>query len=456
MSSPPTGRLARLARLAGVAAATTRDVVTARARQKLTGAVDLDFGGALQPTAERLVEVLGGMKGAATKLGQFMSLVDQEVFPPEARKSLQRLLNQTPQRMDARTARAAVEQELEGPLSRFFAHFEPEPLAAASVGQVHAATTLDGRDVVVKVQFPGVDRAIEADLKNLGALTRAMAFGGGILDQRDYSNEIAATLRRELDYGEEIVQLRAYADALRPWPDLVVPDVVEALSTRRVLTMQRLHRPTMLEFADDPAASPADRLRVGGQLVAATWGPFLRQGLIHADPHPGNYIVLDHGRLGVLDFGATRQLTPAFVRTYWRLLEAAWYDERPAMAPLLEAAGFRIEGDRERAERWLQGLAHIVERPFRSPTYDWAACRIALDVRTHTTGELLAAVACRPPDESLMFYRAAAGAAGDLRLLRANGSFRDVLQQVYATARAHLAAPIAAVLGPKGVRPIPT
>jgi hypothetical protein len=211
----------------------------------------------------------------------------------------------------------------------------------------------------------------------------------------------------------------------------------------------------MIEAAHDPELPSADRFRIGGQLVAATWGPFLRQGLIHADPHPGNYVVLPQGRLGVLDFGATKQLSPRFAVAYWRLLEAAWHDEWPNLSSTLQNAGFRFDGEPERTERWLQGLARIVERPFRNDEYDWGTCRIALDVRAHATGEVFTAMRSRPPQESLMFYRAAAGAAGDLRLLRSKGSFRRVLQDVYETARRNLSDAMVAALADAEPRPVP-
>ena len=435
-------RLQRMARLAGVAARTSRDLVAARVRQKLQDGGEAQLVASLTPTAERLVEVLGEMKGAATKMGQFLSLVDQDTFPAEARKALTRLLNQTPGTMGWQAVREVIEQELGGPPEQHFASFDPVPLASASMGQVHAATTLDGRDVVVKVQFPGVDKAIEADLRNAGALAKALSIAGGVLDGRKYYDEIAAVLRRELDYRQEAEQLRIYRAALRPWPDLVVPDIIESLSATRVLTLERLHGPTMLQFAHDPSAPPEDRFRVGTQLVTAAWGPFLSQGVIHADPHPGNYIVLPQGRLGVLDFGATKQLSVPFTLSYWRLLDDAFHDRPSDLANLLESAGFEMIGERARMDAYLQGVAAIVQRPFTSDFYDWSRCRIALDVRSHVARDALVSLRCRAPEEGLMFYRSAVGGAGVLKMLGAAGNFRQVLQGIAATARTHTLAPI--------------
>jgi len=444
-------RLHRMARLAGVAARTSRDLVAARVRQSLQANGDAELVANLTPTAERLVEVLGEMKGAATKLGQFLSMVDQDTFPAEARKALSKLLNQAPGTMDWPTVRQVVQEELGAPPEERFASFDPVPLASASMGQVHAATTIDGREVVVKVQFPGVDKAIEADLRNAGALSTALSLAGGMLDTNKYYNELATVLRRELDYRQEAQQLRIYRDALIPWPDLVVPDIVDDLSATRVLTLQRLHGPTMLQFAQDSAASAADRFRVGSQLVTATWGPFLSKCVIHADPHPGNYIVLPEGRLGVLDFGATKQLSVPFVLSYWRLLDDSFHNRRSDLAGLLEAAGFEMLGDRARIEKYLLGISAIVERPFTTDFYDWGTCRIALDVRSHVAHDALVSLRCRAPEEGLMFYRSAAGAAGVLKMLRSAGDFRQVLMDAATTARKHAEPAIAAALVAHGL-----
>lgn len=440
-----SGRLTRMARLAKVAARTTADVLAVKAREKL-GASDAEVAGALRPTAERLVEVLGEMKGAATKMGQFISLVDQDVFPPEARAALHKLLHQTPQRMTWAQVQAAVRAELGDDPDALFAAFSREPLASASMGQVHAATTRDGDDVVVKVQFPGVDRALEADLRNAGLMARALSVAGGVFESRHYYEELAQVLRRELDYREEIVQGEIYRAALRPWPDLVVPRFYPGLSSARVLTMERLRGPTMLQAAQDPDFDAAARLRIGQQLVAATWGPFLSQRVIHADPHPGNYIALPDGRLGVLDFGATKTLSPRFTLAYWHLLGEAFADARPDIYAILQQAGFDIQAERAAVEPWLLELTAVVQRPFAADHYDWGACRISSDVVELNKKWWMTALKVRAPEESLMFYRSAAGAAGDLRLLRSAGNYRAILRQVAETARGHMAPEVAAAL----------
>lgn len=428
-------RLRRMAKFATIAARTTKDVVQAKAIQKIRGDDDTVVAEALKPTAARMVEVLGEMKGVATKLGQFITLADQETFPEEAKKILNRLLHQTPQRMDADTARAVFVEGLGKQPEDVFSHWEPEPFASASMGQVHAATMPDGRDVVVKLQFPGVGDAIEHDIRNAGMMFKGMSLAGGLLDTREYFEEVAQTLRRELDYREEIAQLHAYREALKPWPDLVVPDVIEALSTERVLVLDRLRGPTMLEFAEDPERSAEARLKVANQVVAAIWGPFLRQGLIHADPHPGNYIVLPDGRLGVLDFGATKQLSLNFTAAYWQVVTGSMRLEKVDYIKIFDRIGFTFPADLDATRTWLDELVLIVERPLRNDFYDWGACMLTPDCRKHMTTSPVLAMQVRGPVESLMFYRAAVGAAGDLRMLRAAGNFRELVRGIMVTAR---------------------
>ena len=199
----------------------------------------------------------------------------------------------------------------------------------------------------------------------------------------------------------------------------------------------------MVEFAEDPTASVEARFRVASQLVAAIWGPFLRGGLIHADPHPGNYIVLPDGRLGVLDFGATKQLSADFTVAYWEIVTASLRRERADYVGIFERIGFELPEDRDATREWLHGIVDIIERPLRNDFYDWGACQITPDCRRHVTSNLRLAVQVRGPVQSLMFYRAAVGAAGDFRMLRAAGDFSAVLRGVLKCAEGHLSEAVA-------------
>src|SRR5450755_1547746 len=241
-SGPPSSRFKRLSRLAGLGAALGTDAV-ARGMKRLAGA---DPTGLSLATAERLVATLGGLKGAAMKLGQAASM-DSDLFSPEVLGVLSRLQNEAPP-MPFGRVRAVVEEELAASLEALYAEFSPEPLAAASLGQVHRARLRDGRAVAVKVQYPGIDQALKSDLDNLGTLVKAMALTSRAMDGRAYFREVCEELMHELDYRREGRLARDFARASARLPDVKVPEVVEELTTSRVLTLELLEGQTLKSF----------------------------------------------------------------------------------------------------------------------------------------------------------------------------------------------------------------
>jgi predicted unusual protein kinase regulating ubiquinone biosynthesis (AarF/ABC1/UbiB family) len=427
-----TGRLRRLSRLAYLTARTTGDLLAQQARRTLGGEASPD----LRKAAERILGTLGELKGAALKLGQALAM-DPDALPPEARRIVARLLSQAPQRMPFEQVAEVVRAELGHDPDELFAEFEREPLAAASLGQVHGARLRDGRDVVVKVQYPGVDRALESDLANAAILVRGLSLTGDTLDGRPYYEEVRASLLRELDYVQEAEQCRAYAKAARGYPELAVPEVVSDLSSLRVLCLTRLRGPHLLELIES-SPSEEERYRVGRLLAFAIWGPFYAARRIHADPHPGNFLLLPDGRLGVVDFGATKLLSEPFAATYRSFLEANAHGKRALqVGPALERAGFRFIGDDvQAAYEFCQRLADIVERPIQTDEpYDFGADPMVQDVRRLVQSQPRLALAVKPPAEAILFYRAATGLAHDLRLLKVKGRFRPILREIEARGR---------------------
>lgn len=266
---PPSGRFARFRRLAGLSAQLSGDVIS-RGVKRLAGG-DPEF--LSKGAAEKLVATLGDLKGAAMKIGQAVSM-DAELLTPEIRQILARLQNQAPS-MPYTTVAQVIREELGGEPDALFGSFDPVPLAAASLGQVHRATLKDGRAVAVKVQYPGVDEALKSDLENLGSVVKAMSLAR--LDGTAYYRELREQMLLELDYRREADLAEAFAKACAPFPDLVVPRVERALSAHRVLTLELLDGPTLKDEFARPL-SDQERFRIARLLIRAIFGPLLVSG----------------------------------------------------------------------------------------------------------------------------------------------------------------------------------
>jgi predicted unusual protein kinase regulating ubiquinone biosynthesis (AarF/ABC1/UbiB family) len=415
--APPSSRLKRLGRLAGLGATLGTDAV-ARGVRRLAGA---DPTGLSVATAEKLVATLGGLKGAAMKLGQAASM-DPDLFPPEVLGILSRLQNEAPP-MPFATVQRVVEEELGASLEHLFAEFSQTPMAAASLGQVHRARLKDGRLVAVKVQYPGMDVALKSDLDNLGTLVKAMALTSRALDGRAYFKEIARELSHELDYRREARLAAEFARASARLPDVKVPEVVEALTSARVLTLELLEGQTLKAFLAGPASN-AERLRVSGLLIRAIHGTFLLEGTVHADPHPGNYMVMPDGRIGIMDFGSVKTFSQAFFLGHRDVFHKVVEQSPIDMLALARAVGFTVDVPDAEARPVLEELIHIAGRALRTADYDYSADTIPKDTRKLFARHAAKLLKIRPPPEGVFFFRAFGGLQQNLRLLGARGDFR--------------------------------
>src|SRR5213595_1583 len=265
--------------------------------------------------AEQIVAALGTMKGAAMKLGQVMSFLDVGLVPEEYRDEFQRKLGELREaapnvRFD--DMRKVMEQEFEEPLEEVFASFEEEPVAAASIGQVYRARLHDGSDVAVKVQYPGVAAAVRADMQNLGMILRLMKSVAPGLDPKALGDEIRARIDEELDYELEAANQRTLARIFRGHPFIVVPDVVTRLSRERVVVSEFVSGRGFEEIKQLPQA---ERDRIGEMIFRFYFGCMYRHHQFSGDPHPGNSLLLDDGRMAFLDFGLFKRI-PAEVAQF--------------------------------------------------------------------------------------------------------------------------------------------
>ncbi len=320
-SSEPVdrGRLRRTAPLVGLTARTAGEAVVVGLRSKLTGADTAEFH---VRSAARYAELLGRSKGALMKAGQILSFVSlgpavEGNFQSTYQAALRRLRNDAPP-MAPELAREALEQELGRSAEAAFAEFEWEPIAAASIGQVHTARLRDGRAVAVKIQYPGVAAAIRDDLKNTELLATFFGLIGGLsprrlqFDLRGAAQEIGERITEELDYRLEAANQAEFAELYRGHPFIHIPEVIEELSTGRVLTQELVQGKSWSE------ALTADQSLRNGWAEAIhrfTYDTYHHYYMFNADPHPGNYLLHDDGSVSFLDFGCVKRLRRAEVES---------------------------------------------------------------------------------------------------------------------------------------------
>jgi predicted unusual protein kinase regulating ubiquinone biosynthesis (AarF/ABC1/UbiB family) len=306
----PTGRIRRTAKVGGLAAGqTARNYATKAAN--LTRDSDGRRAAAEKrqiEAAEQIVDVLGQMKGAAMKVGQVASFMDTGALPPEVQERFQQklgALRDSAPKVSFNDMKKVVEADLEMPLKEAFAEFEPEPLAAASIGQVYRARLHDDRRVAVKVQYPRVAAAVRADMQNLGLILRAAKAMAPGLDSKAMAAEIRERIYEELDYEHEAQAQRQMARLWRGHPFVVIPDVVTDLSRERVLVTEWVDGK---RFDDVRELPQEERDRFGETVFRFFVGGLYRTGFISGDPHPGNFLLRDDGRVAFLDFGMTRHV----------------------------------------------------------------------------------------------------------------------------------------------------
>ncbi|MFG1394316.1 ABC1 kinase family protein [Xanthobacter agilis] len=263
--------------------------------------------------AAALAAALGGLKGPLMKVAQLMATVP-DLLPPEYAAELRRLQSDAPP-MGWSFVKRRMNAELGRDWEKRFARFEHQPSAAASLGQVHKAVTPDGETVACKLQYPDMQAAVEADLNQLQILFSLHRRMDSTIDTREIAHEIGERVREELDYKREARHAALYALMLKDEPRVRVPSVREDLSTSRLLTLHWLEGEKILTFTRHPQA---ERNLLADALFTAWWQPFSRFGVIHGDPHLGNYTVFldDAGRpagINLLDYGCVRIFPPLFV-----------------------------------------------------------------------------------------------------------------------------------------------
>jgi predicted unusual protein kinase regulating ubiquinone biosynthesis (AarF/ABC1/UbiB family) len=276
-------------------------------------------------TAEQAVDLLGNMKGALMKVGQMASYLDQGL-PETVRSTLTQLQQDAPP-MSVELAESVVTAELGGPPDEIFARWDADPIAAASIGQVHRAMTHDGRAVAVKIQYPGVQDAIGSDLATADVVFRGLARMFPGLEPGPVVAELKARLREELDYTVEAANQHAFGAYYRGHPHIHIPDVVDDLSTSTILTTELA---TGVRFEEVLSWSQNERNLAAETIYRFAFGSIYNVGAFNGDPHPGNYIFRPGGEVTFLDFGLVKRFTRASLEGFEAMLTSMVLEHDPA------------------------------------------------------------------------------------------------------------------------------
>jgi len=376
-----------------------------------------------QRTAEQIFRVLGELKGGALKLGQALSIFEA-ALPPEIagpyRATLTKLQEAAPP-LPASALHRVLVADLGANWRDNFIDFDDNPAAAASIGQVHRATWRDGRKVAVKIQYPGAGKALINDFTQLSRLGRLFSVLMPGLDVKPLLDELRKRVAEELDYRLEAASQEAFANAYSGDPDFLVPHVVEA--TDHVLVSEWMDGTPLSKVITD--GSVEERNRAGIMIVRFLFSGPARTGLLHADPHPGNFRLLDDGRLGILDFGAVDHLPEGLPRFFGKLLRLMHEDrDIETVEEELRAHGFLKEGvsvDLDALHAYLAPLAEPSKVESFKFSREWlrAEASRVTDMRSAAVGRRL-----NLPPSYVLIHRVSTAGVGVLCQLECEGQFR--------------------------------
>jgi predicted unusual protein kinase regulating ubiquinone biosynthesis (AarF/ABC1/UbiB family) len=372
----PTGRIARTARVGGLVTgqglrwAGMRAANRVRSPERAAAARDERTAA----TVRELVEQLSRMRGAAMKVGQLFSMIDLEGLPEEQREELQSRLaslrDDVPP-VPFRRLERLIRDELGMPLGRVFAEFDERAFAAASIGQVHRATTLDGDEVVVKVQYPGVAEAVDSDLRSATLLLPLIRRLAPSLDAKALLAELRDRIGEELDYELEAQHQRRVERLFRGHPFILVPRVRTDLSTRRVLVSDYVEGK---RFEAVRGLDQAQRDRYGEIVFRFYFGLLYRNGIALGDPHPGNYLLCPDDRVAFLDYGLVRDLGAARIDAERAIASAVRDDDPAALKAALVAGGYVVRADGLDADLALT-MTRAATRWYAVPGEDWLSAQ---------------------------------------------------------------------------------
>lgn len=368
-------------------------------------------------TAAQVAATLGNMKGALMKVGQMVSYLD-EGLPEAFREALASLQHDAPP-MSGELAAEVIKAELGSTPEHLFAEWDPVPIAAASIGQVHRAITKSGIPVAVKVQYPGVDAAIRADLDNADVLFQGIRLMYPSADPKPIAQEVRDRISEELDYRLEAENQQLFADYYRHHPFITVPDVVDTLSTERVLTSTLL---AGSRFKDVLTWSQHERDLAAETIFRFVFGSLYRVHAFNGDPHPGNYLFSPGGRVAFVDFGLVKRFDRTEITLFEDMAQHMCIDHDPAaFRATLVQSGTIPEGS---------SLTETDVVDYLKPFYEL----VLEDKELTWTPEYASAIVRRLFDTKSPFLRQATGVSAFVIIQRINLGLYAIFGQLHATA----------------------
>jgi predicted unusual protein kinase regulating ubiquinone biosynthesis (AarF/ABC1/UbiB family) len=381
--------------------------------------------------AEDLKTILGGLKGPMMKVAQILTTIP-DALPEEYAKELAQLQANAPA-MGWVFVRRRMAAELGPDWEAKFRQFGHEAAAAASLGQVHRATLPDGRDVACKLQYPDMASTVEADLRQLKLAMAVYKRMDNAIHQEDIYVELATRLREELDYQREAAQARLYTLMLEGQPDIVIPTPVPEFSTKRLLTMTWLTGTGMQTWLDTDPPLEA-RNRIAKALFRAWYVPFYRFGVIHGDPHLGNYQVNPDGGINLLDFGAIRVFDSNFVAGVIELFNAIRDNDDEHAYHAYKIWGF-TDITKEKLDvlnEWARFLYEPLMQDRVRPIQETNDVTYGRSVAERVHEGLKRTGGVRPPREFVLMDRSAIGLGSVFLRLRAELNWQELFRETVA------------------------
>jgi predicted unusual protein kinase regulating ubiquinone biosynthesis (AarF/ABC1/UbiB family) len=432
----PSGRFDRLFRVGKLGASIGAGTALRKVGSVFGfGSGKKDEGGedrVLVEQAEKVAKVLGEMKGAAMKVGQMLS-ADPDLLPPEFTSRLTTLQAAAPP-MTFRMVKDVLEEAYGQPLEAVFSEFTPEPIGSASIGQVHRGRLKTGEAVAVKVQYPGIDKTLKSDLDNLASV---MAMSRVVIEKakvQAYLQEIGRAILDESDYMTEAGNLNRFVEILSKRPGVSAPRPFDAWTRRNVLVMELIVG-TKLDVALDALVDDPDRKNAILERFVETYSWLLHeQHVLHADPHPGNFLLTPDGDMVMLDFGCIKECDERFSDGVLDIMDAGWQGDDRRAAGLYRELGFGrgSQGDELFNPERMRQYHEIGLEPFlRDATFEFANWDMRRRLQRFIM-EWPTFIKMTPPAEGLLVFRVLGGIKG---LLTKSGGQLNVHRMAVETAR---------------------